>query len=139
LAGFKKPERIFLKKDISNLFEKGEKWSVFPFRVSLLFVDGLNSEFPASVLFSVSKRNFKNATDRNRLKRQMREAYRLKKEDFFKSIKCLSSESLNHTVHIGFIYTSRKKEPWLLFEKKMDLALNEIIVKLNLYLEKNHA
>ncbi len=39
------------------------------------------------VLISVPKRNFKTAVARNRLKRQIREAYRLQKQEFYDKIK----------------------------------------------------
>ena len=128
---FPKTERLHLKRQISDLFEKGEKWSCFPFRVILNFSTTDENASNAQVLVSVSKRNFKNATDRNRLKRQMREAYRLKKDPFLKSISSLSSENQNLLVHIGFIYTSKNKEPWALIERKIEKALVEVINKIS--------
>lgn len=127
---FQKQERLYLKKDIANLFEKGEKWTCFPFRIILAVSLGEIAKMPpASVLVSVSKRNFKNATDRNRLKRQIKEAYRLRKETFHKHFTDLSSETKNSMLHIGFIYTSKVKEPWAIIDKKMERALKEVLEK----------
>jgi len=131
---FQKHERLCLKKDIAELFEKGEKWSCFPFRVILnkssSQKDETEKEVKSTILISVSKRNFKNATDRNRLKRQIREAYRLKKDTFLKKVFDHSSENTNHYIHIGFIYTSKAKEPYTLIERKMEKALEEIANKI---------
>lgn len=127
---FRKQERLHLKKDILHLFENGEKWACFPFRVLLRCIVEGEDGVQVSILVSVSKRNFKKATDRNRLKRQMREAFRLRKDAFYKRINDLSSEKLNLVVHIGLIYTSKNKEAWVLFEKKMDRALDETYLKI---------
>ena len=49
----------------------------YPVRVTILEEGAQEGEQPIQVLFSVSKRHFKHAVDRNRVKRQLREAYRL--------------------------------------------------------------
>lgn len=73
---FPKSERLYKKKDIQELFDKGSSFYLYPFRV---FVQKNESCDTHQVLFSVSKKNFKRAVDRNRIKRRMREAFRLNK------------------------------------------------------------
>ena len=74
---FRKIERLCSKKVIDALFTGGNKsFSAFPLRV--VYME--RSEPGAQVLISVSKRRFKHAVDRNRIKRQIREAYRLNKD-----------------------------------------------------------
>lgn len=132
---FSKPERLCSKKAIGQLFESDEKWACFPFRLVIRLQD--RSEFhevnaaPIQILISASKRSFKHAVDRNRIKRQIREAYRLNKETLYVQINDRLSESPQKILHIGFIYTSKKMEDWSLMEKKMIQALTEIGNKLN--------
>jgi len=80
-AGFPKQERIISKKLIEQLFENGHSHSltVFPLRAVYQVVDA-SGNCPVQILVSVSKRHFKHAVDRNRIKRQIREAYRLNKQ-----------------------------------------------------------
>jgi len=74
-----KEERLKSKKLIEKLYEHGNSIKVFPLRMVYLQTSH-TSAFPAQVGVSVAKRNFKKAPDRNRLKRVMRESYRLQKE-----------------------------------------------------------
>lgn len=76
---FPKKEKLKHKTDISLLFEKGKWKNCGCLRVISLKVEG-NSSHKVGV--SVSKKFFKRAVDRNRIKRLLREAYRLNKEEF---------------------------------------------------------
>ena len=74
----RKPERLNRKKIIERMFAGGSRsFSLFPLRVVYLPVPDLEAQ--AAILVSVSKRRFKRAVKRNRVKRQIREAYRLNK------------------------------------------------------------
>ncbi len=72
------PQRQKLKssKTIEKLFLEGKTLSKFPVKVFFLPSDKPEENRAA---FAVPKRNFKLAVDRNRVKRQLREAYRLNK------------------------------------------------------------
>ena len=78
---FKKEERLCNKKLIEGLYHSGSSFLCYPFKASWLFVDGLQ-KFPVQILFSVSKKRFKRAVDRNLIKRRTREAYRLNKQQY---------------------------------------------------------
>ncbi|MDP5092421.1 MAG: ribonuclease P protein component [Polaribacter sp.] len=74
-----KQERLKSRKLIEKLFTDGKSVKNFPLRMVFLQVPH-TSTFPIQAAFSVPKRNFKRAVDRNRIKRLLRETYRLQKE-----------------------------------------------------------
>ena len=74
-----KEERLKSKKLIERLYTERNSVKAFPLRMIFLQTEH-TSNFPAQVGVSVPKRNFKLAVSRNRLKRLMRESYRLQKE-----------------------------------------------------------
>jgi ribonuclease P protein component len=78
-ARFYKKERLKSRKVIGSLFK--EKQSVGSFPLRFFYVKSLAEDcFTMQSAFSVSKKHFKKAVDRNRLKRLMRECLRLNKE-----------------------------------------------------------
>ncbi len=68
------------KKDISQLFDKGQSIKSFP--LLLVYLPKKDLDYDFQVSFSVSKKRFKTAVDRNYIKRLMREAFRKKKSSF---------------------------------------------------------
>lgn len=80
-----KEERLKSKKLIERLYMERNSVKAFPLRMIFLQTDH-TSDFPAQVGVSVPKRNFKSAVDRNRLKRLMRESYRLQKEIVYSNL-----------------------------------------------------
>ncbi|ALI99318.1 ribonuclease P protein component [Rufibacter tibetensis] len=119
---FPKEERLRSKKLIEQLFREGSSFNSYPLRFVALHVP-VPSELPVQVLVSVSKRNFKKAVDRNRLKRQMREAYRLHKHVFSKP----TPES--GTWYIGILYIGKEKNPFNLISKKLNSGLERLLLK----------
>lgn len=72
---YPKNEKLKQRKLIDKLFTQGKSVAKYPLR--LVFMEMENSEQPFQLSVSVSKKYFKNAVDRNRFKRLLREAYRL--------------------------------------------------------------
>lgn len=119
---FKKSERLSGKKDIQELFKNGSSFYLYPFKVIIL--PSAKSK-QHQVLFSVPKRNFKRAVDRNLLKRRMREAYRLHKH-------LLATEP--QVLSIAYIYTSKEIMDYNTIAKPLEQSL--IRIKKNV--EKNN-
>jgi ribonuclease P protein component len=115
---FFKEEHLKSKKEIDSLFQKGKVVVANPIRLVHLFLSESEQIYP-KVLFSVSKRNFKKAVDRNRIKRQMREVYRRSRSQYF-------SDKTPNPYLLGIIYTSREKIPFEILEKKLNLALERL-------------
>ena len=78
---FRKQERLTGEIRIKELFEKGEFLLSYPFRVG--YVVAPKSDVPVKVVISVPKKRFKRAVNRNRIKRLIRESYRLNKKSLY--------------------------------------------------------
>lgn len=100
---FCKDERLKREQHIETLFRSGKAFSVFPLRIVWLIAPRGNERYPARAGFVVPKKKFRHAVSRNRLKRLMREAWRLQKAAFYEHI--LPAAQL----HIFFIYTDHKE------------------------------
>lgn len=83
---FKKEERLKSTKTIDSLFSKGESFGVYPVRIVWVALDGTPNSYPVQCAVSVSKRKFSKAVDRNRIKRQLREAWRLNKHRLYEAL-----------------------------------------------------
>ncbi len=119
--GFSKKERLFGRKNIETLFSKGNSIFVYPFRVVYMIKEREEGVFPVRVLISVPKKRFKLAVDRNRIKRVIRECYRLNKNELIQQ-----SIQENKRVEIAFQYVASDKKEFLTLNEKMKLTLNEI-------------
>ena len=116
-----KDEKLKRRKLINEIFETGESFPNYPFRVFYKVMD-FETDVKAQVGVSVSKRNFKHAVDRNRIKRLMREAYRLNKHTLINNI--------DQQVVVMIIYTQRKELPLDLIKSKMNSTLKKLCAEL---------
>ena len=86
---------------------------VWPFRVTYIHEP---SNEQTRVLIIAPKALFKHAVDRNRLKRRMREAYRLNKEQI-----------QNKGWHIAFRYIDKQQQPFSVIHKAMCKAIDKML------------
>lgn len=116
-----KAERLNSKKSIEMLFAGGAKsFSAFPLRVVFMSVE-MNEDISASILVSVPKKKFKRAVKRNRVKRQVREAYRKNKH---KLIQLLQERQMG--LLMAFIFTDSELHSSEEIESKLKELLNKI-------------
>ncbi len=117
---FPKSERLCSRKAIETLFAGGNRaFSAFPLRVVFRPI----TEGPTQILVSVSKRHFKHAVDRNRTKRQIREAWRLNRDILFNA---LAANPQSPSLHLAFIWLSDELQPSELVHRKMKNLLHRI-------------
>ena len=101
-----KSERLDSKKLIERLFAGGNKsFPAFPLRVVYMPLTPEENVADASILISVPKKRFKHAVKRNRVKRQVREAYRHNKHILLEALK--TKESHNKMI-LAFIWLDNK-------------------------------
>ena len=103
------------KKDIEALFTNAQSLSSFPVRVVYFIDSEENSQFKTS--FSVSKRKFKKAVDRNRIKRLLREAFRIQQD------KISSIDGLK----MMWVYTGKEMPDFSVILK----AVEKLLIKIN--------
>ena len=114
-------ERIKSKKQLNRLFGEGHSFFVYPFKVLYLLENDCD-EKQVKMLITVSKKKFKKAVERNKIKRLAREAFRKNK--------LLLNDSLseNHQcMSLGLIYTGETILPYQEIERKLILILQRLI------------
>jgi len=129
--GFPKTERLKSTQQIDLLFREGKSFFAPPVkcyyrmeRPDALAKVTQKEDFRVRVKagVSVSKRNFKKATDRNRIKRLMREAYRLHKAHLFALV-----HNREEQLEIFLVYTDKSMPVFALLEEKIKYSLRRLI------------
>ena len=113
---FRKEERLSSRKIIQELFDKGSSFYLHPFKI-IYRKHPVQDETHSQVLITVPSKNFRKAVDRNKIKRRVREGYRLNKEKLLPEKKWL----------IAYIYVAKEILPSRLIHQK----ISESLVTLN--------
>jgi ribonuclease P protein component len=119
---FNKKEKLKSQKLIEQLFAQGQSVVAHPLRMVYI-----KAEFDEAIKIkagvSVSKRHFKKAVDRNRIKRLMREAYRLQKAAYINNI--------SEQYALMILYIGKEKSDFETISKKMTQLMDKFITNIN--------
>ena len=118
---FSREEKLKKKNLITELFASGKSASAFPLKMVYLENDH-DSPFKVQAGVSVSKRNFKSAVDRNRIKRLMRESYRKNKYLIYNN-----DDTKKHI--LMFIYQAKTEVSYQIMEEKMIDLIQKFLQK----------
>ena len=110
----KKSEILKHKKVIKGLFESGTSFIIYPIKI----IFEIKSEGQHQVLFSVPKKTFKKAVERNKIRRRLREAYRLNKH--------ILDQNDKAKLNIVYIYISEQILPFEILQEKMIESLEKL-------------
>jgi len=120
---FKKEERLCSKKTIDKLFTDGDSFIAYPLKIVYMQTD-LNTNYPVQAAFTASKKIFKRAVKRNRIKRIMRESYRLNKHELYKFLN-------EQQLALFFIYIGKEIPEYRVIENATKKAIRIIQEHLN--------
>jgi len=119
---FPKNEKLKSKKRIAQLFEEGKSVSKFPLK--LIYLKNAHSTpLKIQTAVSVPKRNFKSAVQRNRIKRLLRESYRLNKQLIFNNIE--------GDFAFLILYLGKETPSFPAIEKQMIAVFEKFLIQIN--------
>lgn len=116
--GLSKKERLCSRKAIDALFSSTGSMSLSVYPIRAVFKH--TEEAGTRILVSVSKKRFHHAVDRNRVKRQLREQYRLHKDIL------VSPSNPSQGMDLAFIWLTDRLQPSCLVQERMVSLLNKI-------------
>lgn len=125
LFSYQSKEKLKSRKLMDQLFTVGKSVSVFPVKVFYNEVN-IDLDFPVKVGVGVSSRNFKKAVDRNRIKRLLREAYRLNKQPLIEF-----ASSKNKKIILFFLYVEKSLTDLETLQNKLPMVIDKLIKQLN--------
>lgn len=119
----RKNEKLKSRKLLQQVFAKSNSFLVFPIKVFYLPIHPAGpSSHALKIGVGVSSKHYKRSVDRNKIKRQMREAYRLQKLPLHTCI-----QSTQQQIAIFFLYIHKEKSPSPFIQQKMGLIIEKLI------------
>lgn len=119
---FPKKEHLCGKLLVDALYERGEAFFVYPFRVIYRIVPQTHEDVAVLCMAGVSKRKLKRAVHRNYVKRQIREAYRNNKHELWDIVRSRGAQ-----LHVSFNFIGEKCEKTSLIERQMKKSLKKLV------------
>ncbi len=119
-----KNERLKSRKQIEQLFTEGKNFAITPLKIyySIGFNKDPNVPFNLQFGVGVSGKNFKKAVDRNRIKRLIKESYRLQKNELKENLRQKKLQ-----LNIFFIYTGKELPDFDAVKIKVNVALKRLL------------
>jgi len=118
---FRKQERLCGEIRTGKLFASGKGFIVYPLRIVYLVADK-EENAPVRVLFSVPKKKIRLAVNRNRIKRLLRENYRINKQ-----LLIAEMEKKDASLHLGIVYLSNEMPDFRFIGEKLSVAMQRLL------------
>lgn len=140
----RKAEKLRHRSLVEALFTEGKSFYEFPLRLTwrLILREKLEANFrsevpprvgPLQMLITVPKKKVRHAVDRVRIRRRIREAYRLNRLPLLSALKKFPGLSL----HLAFIYINKGDSDYHEIEKKMCRLIQKLEAKIQSFSPEN--
>ncbi|MEY4106660.1 MAG: hypothetical protein RL181_1002 [Bacteroidota bacterium] len=123
MSGFKFEQKEHLKshKMIGELFKSGDSFGMYPLRAVWKTAEQKEGNCPLKISISVPKKRFRRAVARNRLRRQVREAFRLSRAAFVQN-----APADHPPVALMILYTGVEALPYAVIQEAMARLLKRL-------------
>lgn len=118
---FRKSERLKSYKLIQRMFGEGQSFGVYPLRFVWLPREDIGENIPVQVAFAVGKKHFRSAVTRNRIRRRVREAWRLNSLPLRGNL-----DTSGGCYALMVIYIARTEEPFGMLETSMSKGVRKL-------------
>ena len=125
LFTYQKKDKLKSRKQTQNLFSTGKAINVFPIKL-IYTIEAIDTEGILQAGVGAPTRTFRKAVQRNRVKRLLREAYRLEKPNFLSQFTLVGKR-----INLFFLYGNAEVLPQLEIQNKVRNALALLVQKLN--------
>ncbi len=121
---FQRGERLKSRKVIGALFKTGKSFGQYPLRLVYMPMEERRSAFPAQFAVSVPRKKFPGAVARNRIRRQLREAWRLNKHRLYRAL-----EKEERQYALMAIYVAQETLPFAEIERAVQQMIRRFLKK----------